>query len=58
LLEVDSNIMGREVPRQTIIALGWNPKLRRTSTQNNNNGVGSYFSEALQINSARRISMA
>jgi len=56
LLEVDSNIIGRDVSRQTMISIGWNPTLRRTSTNNNN--CINYFSEALQINSARRTSLA
>lgn len=52
-MESDSNIIGKDLNKQPSISIGWNPKLKRPST----NGVVSYFSEALQINSARRTSL-
>jgi hypothetical protein len=54
-LLLDSNA-GRNLQKKTI-CIGWNPKLKRPST-NQNCALVSYFSEALQVNSARRVSLA
>lgn len=54
LLEVDSNAVGRDTTKQPM-SLVWNLKMRRTST-NLSGSTDNYFSEAIQINSARRMS--
>jgi hypothetical protein len=54
-LLLDGNA-GRNLQKKPI-RIGWNPKLKRPLT-NQNCIAMSYFSEALQVNSARRMSLA